>query len=646
MPVPPVGEMGVRVGLEIHQQLATGKLFCRCVPADTDGYLTRFRRVLRASRGESGEFDPAALFEGSRSRTMVYHAHPDSSCLVEEDERPPDGVDPDAKHVALVIASALGSHVFGEICPMRKTVVDGSNTTGFQRTMLVSQGGSYEAGGTRVGIQSVCLEEDAARILGGRGDTKEYGLERLGIPLVEIATEPLDVRPGEIKGIALALGRILRGTGRVRRGIGSIRQDVNVSIRDGGGAVVEVKGVQQLDQLERVVEYEAGRQYGMLRMSEDLKDRGFGSGGDGNGGDGDGGHGRITDITGDAKEWDSKVIGDALAAGHGVSMVVFENLAGAFGAEHVPGVRLGRDLAELAKAFGLGGIFHSDELPAYGITQDDIDGLARQYGIDAGRDAFVLLAAPPERAGTVINQILARMRDIRDGGIPRDTRLATQSGQTRFLRPRPGAARMYPETDIPVIRVTGEELRRARADVPPPWEEAVGRLRDGYGLNRQLAEQVFDSRYANLFEEVVRTTDADPTFAASVLCSSITALERKEGMDASLLKDADILATFGLLGKGRIAKESVAMIFKGIMSGRAKDAAEAARDPSIRQVGGSDLEGIIKEIAEANQEMIREQGERAMGPLMGIAMKRLRGRASGEAVSRLLLEGIRKRLQA
>ena len=640
MPVPAVDKMGVIVGLEIHQQLATGKLFCRCVPADTDGYLTKFRRVLRASKGESGEFDPAALFEGSRSRTMVYHAHPASSCLVEEDERPPDEVDPDAKHIALVIASALGSHVFDEIYPMRKTVVDGSNTTGFQRTMLVSQGGSYEAGGTRVGIQSICLEEDAARILGGRGDTKEYGLERLGIPLVEIATAPLDVGRGEIKKIALALGRILRGTGRVRRGIGSIRQDVNVSIRAGLGRVVEVKGVQQLDQLERVVEYEARRQYGMLRISEDLRGRGFGLDGDGGGDSND----RIMDVTGDAKEWDSKVVRDALAAGHGVSMVAFEGLAGAFGAEHVPGVRLGRDLAELAKAFGLGGIFHSDELPAYGITRGDVDGLARRHNIDTGRDAFVLLAAPPGRAGTVINQILARMLDIRDRGIPRDTRLATQSGQTRFLRPRPGAARMYPETDIPVIRVTDEELLRARADIPLPWDEAVGRLSYTYGLNRQLAEQVFDSRYMNLFEEVVQTTGADPTFVASVLCSSITALERKEETDASLLKDGDILTTFGLLREGRIAKESVTMIFEGIMSGRVKDAAEAARDSSIRQVGGSDLKGIVEGIVEANLGMIRDRGERAMGPLMGIAMKRLRGRAPGEAVSRMLREAIRKRL--
>ena len=266
-----IKDLGVKVGLEIHQQLATNKkLFCNCTPIETEEYSIKFQRKLRASKSELGEYDPAALFEKSKSKSIIYYANPESSCLVEQDEEPPHELDVDAKKIALVIASALNSEIFSEIYPMRKTVVDGSNTTGFQRTMLISQGGSFEVEENKIGIQSICLEEDAAKNLGDEGSVRKFGLERLGIPLVEIATDPFEVDPKNIKKIALALGRILRSTKKVRRGLGSIRQDVNVSIKE-GGVVIEVKGVQQLDQLEKVVEYEAMKTTWIIKISKNSK---------------------------------------------------------------------------------------------------------------------------------------------------------------------------------------------------------------------------------------------------------------------------------------------------------------------------------------------------------------------------------------
>ncbi len=622
------GDVGLMVGLEIHQQLDTGrKLFCGCGTAESGEYPVTFRRALRPSRGELGEHDPAALFEGSKGMTMEYYGNPESSCLVEQDEEPPHGLDGDAKGIALVIAAALKSSVFGEIYPMRKTVVDGSNTAGFQRTMLVSRGGFYEAGGRRIGIQSVCLEEDAAKILGDDGSVRKYSLERLGVPLVEIATEPFEAGPGEARAAALALGRILRATKMVRRGIGSIRQDVNVSIRE-GGTVVEVKGVQQLEQLEGVVEFEARRQYGMLQISSDLAGRKLER------------PGRI-DATGEAGSWGSKVVMEALGRGHVVSLLVFEGLAGSFGREHVPGIRLGRDLAEVARSFGLGGIFHSDELPAYGITGGDADSLRERHGIGDG-DAFVLLASPPGIADAVADRIFLRMSEIRDGGIPRDTRAATQSGETRFLRPRPGAARMYPETDVPPIAVSPWELEEAGRKVPKPWDESVRELRERFKINQQLAEQVFDSRYLGIFEEVA-AGGSNPAFVASVLCSTITSLER-DGLDPGLLGDGEIAKAFVLLEDEKIAKESVGIIFESIMAGRARTVEEAMAGASMEAVSEEDVEGMVGEIVVENMGLVRKQGERAMGPLMGIAMKRLRGKASGEAVSKALSKAIRERL--
>ena len=437
-----INDVGLKVGLEIHQQLATNKkLFCNCEPIESDEYFTKFQRKLRASKSELGEFDPAALFESTKSKTIMYYGNPQSSCLVEQDEEPPHDLDEDAKRITLIIASTLKSNIFNEIYPMRKTVIDGSNTTGFQRTMLISQGGFYEVEGTKIGIQSICLEEDAAKILGDEGTIKKYGLERLGVPLVEIATEPFEVSPKQIKKIALTLGRILRSTKKVKRGLGSIRQDVNVSIK-GGEVVIEVKGVQQLDQLEKVVEYEAKRQYGLLQISKELKDIGYVDG-----------QNERTNVTDEVKGWNSKIIKSAIENKHEIDLIVFKNLAGIFGKSPLPGIRLGKDIAELVRFFGLGGIFHSDELPNYGIQQSDVDDLRKNHNI-GDNDAFLLLATPTEKADIVIDQILLRMQEIRDNGIPKDTRLATQSGETKFLRPRPGAARMYPETDIPPISIT------------------------------------------------------------------------------------------------------------------------------------------------------------------------------------------------
>jgi len=628
-----INDVGVKVGLEIHQQLATNKkLFCNCIPIDTDEYSIKFQRKLRAAKSELGEYDPAALFEKSKSKSIVYYANPNSSCLVEQDEEPPHELDEDAKRISLIIASALKSEIFSEIYPMRKTVVDGSNTTGFQRTMLISQGGNFEVEGTKIGIQSICLEEDAAKNLGDKGIIRKFGLERLGIPLVEIATEPFEVEPQHIKKIALALGRILRSTKKVKRGLGSIRQDVNVSIKE-GGVVIEVKGVQQLDQIEKVVEYEAKRQQGLLEISKELQKRNW-----------------IHDKENDRKDitelftkCKSKIIQSAIKKQQKILAISFNSLGGMFGYTPYEGIRLGKEIAELVRFFGIGGVFHSDELPNYGVEEIDIGNLKDFLKINE-KDAYLILATTEEKIHIVIDQIISRIEFIKNNGIPIDTRLATMNGETKFLRPRPGAARMYPETDIPPVIISNDELENAKKNIPKSWDESLLELQKKYELNPQLSEQIFDSRYIELFEKIVGKIKINPTFVASILCSSITNLERS-GLNSKLLKNEDIEKSFQLLDSGDIAKESIEIIFESIMAGKSQSTLDAMKNASIKVVKESDVEEIIKKIVENNQEIIKNQKERAVGPLMGIAMKELRGKASGELVNNLLLKNIKKKLE-
>ncbi|MCX8169808.1 MAG: Glu-tRNA(Gln) amidotransferase subunit GatE, partial [Candidatus Methanomethyliaceae archaeon] len=218
----------MRVGIEIHQQLDTNnKLFCNCptILREEEPHFVVIRK-LRPVASELGEIDQAALFESERQKIFHYQGYVDSICLVELDEEPPHEINRDAVMIALTVAKMLNMIIVDEIHVMRKIVIDGSNTTGFQRTAKIAFDGWIDDEEGRVSIKSLCLEEDSARKISEDPDHVIYRLDRLGIPLIEISTGP-DIRSGDqARRVALNLGRILRATGRVKRGLGTIRQDL------------------------------------------------------------------------------------------------------------------------------------------------------------------------------------------------------------------------------------------------------------------------------------------------------------------------------------------------------------------------------------------------------------------------------------
>ncbi len=266
--------LGLKVGLEMHQQLDTKhKLFCACpTRLRKESPSVNFRRYLRPTQSELGEVDPAALFEFKRGRVYVYESYDDSVCLVEHDEEPPHDLNPEAIDIALMVALMLHARPVDEIHVMRKIVIDGSNTTGFQRTAIIALGGYVDDIEGKVPIQTICLEEDAARKMGEKEKEVYYRLDRLGIPLIEIATAPVLKNPEQVERVAYKIGQILRMTGKVKRGIGTIRQDLNISIK--GGAKIEIKGVQELGLLAKIVEYEVLRQVNLLKIRDELLKRG------------------------------------------------------------------------------------------------------------------------------------------------------------------------------------------------------------------------------------------------------------------------------------------------------------------------------------------------------------------------------------
>jgi len=624
-----IKNIGLKVGLEIHQQLDTKKkLFCDCIPTEEEEFTRKFTRRLRAAKSELGKIDPAALFESTKSKTMVYYANPKSSCLVEEDEEPPHALDVNAKNIALLISSALESKIFSEIHVMRKTVIDGSNTTGFQRTMLVAQGGHIEVSGKKVGVQSICLEEDAGKLIKDEGNHRFFSLDRLGVPLVEIALEPVEGDPKFVKDIALTLGRLLRVTKKVMRGIGTIRQDVNISVE--GGGVIEVKGVQQLDQLEKIIEFEAKRQHGLKLISEKINQTGFTE------------INRkedVFDITDVMQECNSKIIKKSIEKQDYIFGIRIEKLKGVFGFEPYSDIRLGKEIGQLVRFFGIGGIFHSDELPNYGIEDADIKRVTEKLDIQ-NDDAFLIIAGEKISVCFAIDSIINRIK-LAKNGPPAETRAATQNGDTIFLRPRPGASRMYPETDIPIVKVTDEELVEVKSNIPKSWEESIKELEEKYQINNQLAEQIFDSKYFEIFEKICSKKQNSPNFVVSILCSTVTSLERN-GLDSSLLNDEQIMKTFELLEQEKINKESIQIIFEQIMSKKANGVLQALENASIAQLTENELEDILDKIIQDNIDKIEQEQMRVLSGLMGLAMKEVRGKASGKIINQKLKEKIQK----
>ncbi len=626
-------EVGLIVGLEIHQQLDTkSKLFCPCPAELTDEEHDEFERRLRPTRSELGEVDVAALFEWRKGRVYEYEAPVGHSCLVEADEEPPHPINRDAVVIAMAIAKALNSWIVDEVHVMRKIVIDGSNTSGFQRTAIVALGGYIEVGGKRYSIETIAVEEDASRKIGEKPKRTRYRLDRLGIPLIEVATGPDIHDPREAYEVALALGRLFRLTGRVKRGLGTIRQDLNVSIR--GGAKTEIKGVQRLDLIPKVIEYEVQRQVRLLELKKELERRGLSE-----------------DVLKDSKPVDvtqvfestkSKVIKRALQRGGRVYAVVLPGFHGLLGWELMPRRRFGTELADYARFWAdVGGIFHTDELPAYGITQDEVDKLYEVLGARKGVDAIVIVADEPEKAVKALETVVERAR-MAFHGVPEETRGALEDGTTKFLRPRPGSARMYPETDIPPLEVTEDMHREAEAIKPEPVEVKMRRLVDEYGLSKELAEQVISDIRLDLIERLIRKYggQVSPKVIASLFVVTLRGL-KGEGVDVDSISDEALEDLVALIAEGKVAKEAAEDILKLLAKEPGLSAKEAAEKLGLTRVSREEAEKIIEKIIEDNMEAIKARGEKAYGLLMGRAMAILRGRIEGKVVAEI----VRKKLQ-
>ena len=604
--------LGLVAGIEIHQQLDTReKLFCHCPTllreiAEHNG---EFSRYLRATVSEMGEIDRAAQEEMKHDRKFRYYTY-DTTCLVENDEEPPAPVNDEALAVCLTIGKMFSMTPVPQVHTMRKLVIDGSNTSGFQRTALIAFNGALPDGGQ---VETICLEEEAAQ----RVKDEVFSLDRLGIPLVEITTSPCMHTPEDVQNMAEYIGMVLRSTGKVKRGLGTIRQDVNISIAK--GARVEIKGVQELNLIAEVVRREVQRQQNLLAIRDELRKRGASV--DATAG---------VEVTALFRETKSTVLKKAKK----IHAIVLKGFAGLVGREIQPERRLGSEISDYARKCGVGGIFHSDELPAYGVTAEEVAHLRTH--LHAGeQDCVILVAGANEKqAACAISQVIKRATlALSDKPVPEETRKMLESGSTAYMRPLPGAARMYPETDV--LPVLIDDARWDAVVIPELLTAKAERFVATYEIERNYALQLAVSEKLPLFEQAVKE-GIKPKLAAFTILSTTTEL-RRDGVEVQKIPDQAYLDTWHAVDSGKAAREAIPEIFRSIAGGSTFDTALAKLAPAVSR---KELEKIIKKIIADRKDFVAQKGRAALGPLMGVVMAEVRGSVDGKIVSEILKKEI------
>ena len=617
-------KLGLKMGLEIHQQLNTKhKLFCPCKTELVDEEFNEIvKRNLRPTQSELGEIDRAALQESMRGLNFKYEAYNQHTCLVESDDEPPHSLNKEALEICITIATLMNMHIVDEFHTMRKQVIDGSNTGGFQRTGLAATDGYLDTPYGRVAIESLGLEEDAARRIETTEDYTEFRLDRLGIPLAEITTDPSMHHPDQVREVAYMIGQVLRST-NVKRGLGTIRQDLNISIEK--GARVEIKGVQNLDLMSEIVENEVQRQLALIEIKEEL-------------------HKRNAEVLEEIHDLDAlfeNTESKILSSAESIKAVVLKGFNGLIGKEVQPNRRFGTEIASYAKKRGVSGIFHSDELPAYGITQKEVDSVKEYLNIDP-QDAFIIVAHDEDIAISALEEV-KRRANLGFEGVVEETRKSLDDGNTEYMRPLPTANRMYLETDIPLFKITDDLVEPIKNNLPELPDVKKERIIKEYNLSEDLASQLVKRLEADIFEEILADVKVDPTPVASLLAYDLREIKR-DGYDIKILTTKHLKDIFQLLADSKIAKDSVTKLTTCVIQSPSEEIEEIAKNNNLTLLSQEDVEKIIENIVMKNEAMVKERQMGAMGPLMGMSMKELKGKADGSIVNKIVKQSIQKLL--
>ena len=598
----------MKAGLEIHQQLDTGKLFCRCpsiLRNEKGDWIVK--RKLHAVAGESGEVDIAAQHETAKEKEFIYEGFKDTCCLVEFDECPPYSINQEALKIACQVALLLNCEIRTITQIMRKTVIDGSNTSGFQRTLIIAQDGFIETSYGKVRIATVCLEEDAARKVDSPLGQIIFRLDRLGIPLVEIATYPDLYYPEQVKEAALKLGEIIRAC-KVKRGIGTIRQDVNISTLK--HPRVEIKGFQEPRIMIQTVELEIERQKKLVEIHEELVKRKASV--DEN----------IIDLTKLFEKTACNFVKNSIEKQGKVLGIKLKGFSGLIGRELYENRRFGTELSERAKMFGVGGIIHSDEkLEKYNFSEMEIKKVKEILKIKE-KDAFILVIDLENKARKAIFAVIQRAKmQIEKSGIS-EVRKSNENATTSFLRPMPGADRMYPETDLELLKISRDFINEVRNSLPKLRSDIKGELKTK-GLSEEMIKLILDENKLEELEDLLKIYN-QPNFVVKLLLIFPKEIASHQNVKEEIFSLEIIKKVLEAIKDKKISEGDSKHVFEEFAKGKSIE--EALKIDKL------DMINIETEIAK----IVKEKPGLNSNAYMGLVMAKFKGKVSGKEVMDIL----------
>lgn len=529
-------QLGFKCGVEIHQQLLTGKkLFCRCAAGKySKHHNAEVLRHMRPTLSEMGVYDGTALMEFKTKKEIIYQLNTDTVCTYEMDDTPPFLVNDDALDIVIEIAALLDSTVVDEMHVARKQYLDGSIPTGFQRTAIVGMGGELPYNGKKIRIRQIALEEDSCREVSDIRHTITFRTDRLGMPLIEVVTEPDMKTPEEAAMVVREIGRLMRVTGHVRRGIGAVRQDVNVSIS--GGRRVEIKGVPRYQNIPLLTHNEALRQKALLEIVGVMKSRGitmqtFSA--------------EDKDLTHDLRNTRSEHLLTALEKNWTIKGVKLCKMAELLTKKTQPGKSFAHELSGRVKVIAcldtVPNLYHTDNWPEYKGWQIDREKVKRTLGVK-DEDVAVIVWGPQTDTETAVSEIKIRAMEALEG-VPNETRQARFDGTTDFERILPGPDRMYPDTDHPPVKITKDRVKRILKKLPTkPW--VLEKKYEEYGMPKDIIDSLPVSKYMNLVEKLSKEMRPENMKAVGVaLMQTMKALSRK-GLDVYSIPDTTLHKMF------------------------------------------------------------------------------------------------------
>ncbi len=631
--------IGLRSGLEIHQQLLTEKkIFCRC-PAGrySHEYDSEILRHMRPTLSELGEYDGTALMEFKTKKEIIYRLNRDSVCTYEMDDTPPFMMNDEALDIALEVAMMLDLNLVNELHIARKQYLDGSIPTGFQRTTIVGVDGWIPYKGRRIGIYQLGLEEDSCREVSDVGHRRVYLADRLGMPLIEPVTHPDMHTPQEVAEVGEVLRRLMRSTGKVRTGHGATRMDVNVSVA--GSTRVEIKGVPSLRRTPKLVYNEAMRQWNLLRIRDLLAGRGVTP---------DTISVSTADVTALVGKTGYRPVRKALDAGAVARATKLEGFAGVLDERTQTDTVFAQEFSDRVRVVAC-----LTTLPNIVYSDDRRKTLSSSHwrtifeALEASGDDVVVVTWGSEAdADCAAAEIEIRAREaVAQCPVPGETRQAHDDGTTGFERILPGPERMYPDTDLPPIVVGHERFDRIRKRVPDPVWERETTLRESGLSDDVVARLVISPRY-RLYRRLTGEAGIAPILAGEVLARRLVALERA-GLDTTSLSDDLIVEVLTAHREGRLSREGIVPVLEWLIEAGAREGGEGAEstarvDAALGALGLSpqlDEEGLREDVARtisAFDMTTLRKPEAAHEYLMGVLMRRLAGKAEGAAVARAL----------